>query len=128
VTGPDRITMVAISAPLSQCSSCWPEDTRGTPACGEICSGRKRWVRHRGAGDQDGSVRRMRNCLRFSQHTVNPGYVKSAGDSCPSAHPVQQCLGIRRNPDQEVLQHARSAGEGHENEATELASIVNTRD
>jgi hypothetical protein len=37
-------------------------------------------------------------------------------------------LGIRRNPDQEVLQHARSAGEGHENEATELAPIVNTRD
>jgi hypothetical protein len=45
-----------------------PEGPRH-PACGTFHSGRKRKVRHRGAGDQSPDERRMRSCLRPLQHT-----------------------------------------------------------
>jgi hypothetical protein len=47
-------------------------------ACGYTCSGRKRRVRHRGAGDQRARARRMDDCLRWSHLTGQRAGVNSA--------------------------------------------------
>ena len=49
------------------------------PRPGNLRSGRKRKVRHRGAGDQEQSARRMGYCLRRPQHTpISPsGWVQT---------------------------------------------------